>query len=53
MTSFDFNLNINMALAEAKGFFSSLCVHTNSGAHQPPVQWAPGVLSPGQRAAGA
>jgi hypothetical protein len=34
--------------AGAKDFSSSLCVQTGSGAHtQPPVQWVPGVLSPG------
>jgi hypothetical protein len=32
----------------AKDFSSSLCVQTGSGAPtQPPVQWVPGVLSPG------
>jgi hypothetical protein len=31
----------------AKDFSSSLCVQTGSGATQPPVQWVPGVLSPG------
>jgi hypothetical protein len=33
--------------AGAKDFSSSLYVQTGSGAHQPPVQWVPGVLSPG------
>jgi hypothetical protein len=33
---------------EAEDFSSSLCVQTGSGAHtQPPVQWVPGVPSPG------
>jgi hypothetical protein len=36
--------------AGAKDFSSSLCVQTGSGAHQPPVQWLPGVLSPGVKA---
>jgi hypothetical protein len=31
--------------AGGKGFF--LCVQTGSGPTQPPVQWVPGVLSPG------
>jgi hypothetical protein len=30
-----------------KDFSSSLCVQTGSGAHPPPVQWVPGVLSSG------
>jgi hypothetical protein len=30
-----------------KDFSSSLCVQTGSGATKPPVQWVPGVLSPG------
>jgi hypothetical protein len=30
-----------------KGFFSSLCVQTGSGAHHAPIRWVPGVLSPG------
>jgi hypothetical protein len=33
--------------AGAKEFSSILCVQTGSGATQPPVQWVPGVLSPG------
>jgi hypothetical protein len=33
--------------AGSKDFSSNLCVQTGSGAHQPPVQWVPGVLSPG------
>jgi hypothetical protein len=33
--------------AGAKDFSSGLCVQTGSGATQPPVQWVPGVLSPG------
>jgi hypothetical protein len=33
--------------AGIKDFSSILCVQTGSGAHQPPVQWLPGVLSPG------
>jgi hypothetical protein len=36
--------------AGAKDFSSSLCVQTGSGAHQPPVQWVPGVLTPGVKA---
>jgi hypothetical protein len=39
--------------AGAKDFSFSLYVQTGSGATQPPVQWVPGVLSPGQSAAGA
>jgi hypothetical protein len=35
--------------AGAKDFSSILCVQTGSGA-QPPVQWVPGVLSPGVKA---
>jgi hypothetical protein len=33
----------------AKDFSSSPCVQTGSGTHpaQPPIQWVPGVLSPG------
>jgi hypothetical protein len=31
---------------QAKDLSCSLCVQTGSGAHQPPVQWVPGVLSP-------
>jgi hypothetical protein len=38
--------------AEAKDFSSILCVQTALGSTQPPVQWVPGVLSPGQNAAG-
>jgi hypothetical protein len=34
--------------AGAKDFSSILCVQTGSGAH--PVQWVPGVLSPGVKA---
>jgi hypothetical protein len=30
-----------------KDFYSNLCVQTGSGAHPDPVQWVPGVLSPG------
>jgi hypothetical protein len=33
--------------AGAEEFSSNLRVQTGSGAHQPPVQWVPGVLSPG------
>jgi hypothetical protein len=33
--------------AGAKDFSCILCVQTGSGAHQPRVQWVPGVLSPG------
>jgi hypothetical protein len=40
-------------LAEAKDFSSNLCVLPVLGPTQPPVQWVPGVLSPGQSAAGA
>jgi hypothetical protein len=36
--------------AGAKDFSSSLCDQTGSGATQPPVQWVPGVLSPGVKA---
>jgi hypothetical protein len=37
--------------AGTKDFCSSLCVQTGSGAHPaPPVQWVPGVLSPGVKA---
>jgi hypothetical protein len=36
--------------AGAEGFSSSLCVQTGSGPTQPPVQWVPGVLSPGGKA---
>jgi hypothetical protein len=36
--------------AGAKDFSSSLCVQTGSGATQPPVQWVPGVFSPGVKA---
>jgi hypothetical protein len=36
--------------AGAKDFPCSLCVQTGSGATQPPVQWVPGVLSPGVKA---
>jgi hypothetical protein len=36
--------------AGAKDFSSNLCVQTGSGATQPPVQWVPGVLSPGVKA---
>jgi hypothetical protein len=36
--------------AGAKDFSSSLCVQTGSEAHQPPVQWVPGVLSLGVKA---
>jgi hypothetical protein len=36
--------------AEAKDFSSILCVQTGSGSTQPPVQWVPGVLSPGVKA---
>jgi hypothetical protein len=32
-----------------RGFSSSFCVQTGSGAHQPPVQWVPGVISPGAK----
>jgi hypothetical protein len=35
------------SLAGAKDFSSSLCVQ---GPTQPPVQWVPGVLSPGVKA---
>jgi hypothetical protein len=35
---------------EAKGFFSSS--RPALGPTQPPVQWVPGVLSPGQSASG-
>jgi hypothetical protein len=37
----------------AKDFSSNLCVQTVLRPTQPPVQWVPGVLSPGQSAAGA
>jgi hypothetical protein len=33
--------------AEAKGFSSSLCAGPALGPAHPPVQWVPGVLSPG------
>jgi hypothetical protein len=33
--------------AGTKNFSSILCVQTCSGPTQPPVQWVPGVLSPG------
>jgi hypothetical protein len=34
--------------AQEKHFSSSLCVQTGSEAHtQPPIQWVPGILSPG------
>jgi hypothetical protein len=33
--------------AGAKDFFPRICVQTGSGPTQPPVQWVPGVLSPG------
>jgi hypothetical protein len=33
--------------AGAKDFSSNLCVQTDSGAPHHPVQWVPGVLSPG------
>jgi hypothetical protein len=36
--------------AGAKDFSSSLSVQTGSGPTQPPVQWVPGVLSPGVKA---
>jgi hypothetical protein len=36
--------------AGAKDFSFSLCVQTGSGPTQPPVQWVPGVLSPGVKA---
>jgi hypothetical protein len=36
--------------AGAEDFSSSLCVQTGSGAHPVPVQWVPGVLSPGVKA---
>jgi hypothetical protein len=36
--------------AEEKDFSSNLCVQNGSGAHPAPVQWVPGVLSPGGKA---
>jgi hypothetical protein len=38
--------SFQVVTAGAKNFSCNLCVQTGSGA-QPPVQWVPGVLSPG------